>query len=590
MATREQTQTGAVTLRSQRKGSVLAGWLSSTDHKVIGHMYLITSFFFFCCAGIMALLIRVQLLGPKKNFVSDQQYNELFTMHGAIMLLLFATPLFVGFSNELLPLQIGAPDVAFPRLNLLSYYMFLFGGLMLLFSFLAPGGSAAFGWYAYAPLTSATYSPGIGADLWIMGLVLSGLGTILGGVNFITTIFCMRAPGMTMFRMPIFTWNALLTSIMVLLAFPVLAAALLVLEVDRRLGAQVFAANSGGALLWQNLFWFFGHPEVYILALPFFGIATEIIPVFSHKPMFAYKGMIAATIGIAGLSMTVWAHHMFTTGAVLLPFFSFMSLLIAIPTGIKFFNWAGTMWHGQLTFEPPMLYSIGFLVTFLFGGITGVILASPPMNFAVSDSYFVVAHFHYVLAGTVMFAMFAGFYFWWPKMTGKMLNSRLGKVQFWLLFIGFHMTFLVQHWIGVQGMPRRVANYPLLPGDVTTLNIISTVGSWILALSVLLFLWNVYITTRFGEKVTEEDPWGYCSSLEWATSCPPPRHNFYRIPRIRSERPAFEAHYPHIKTGSASRGIDQTIPAVSGGQPRQELSRSSAQGSCDPFVTTDGRR
>ena len=451
MATREQTQTGAVTLRSQRKGSVLAGWLSSTDHKVIGHMYLITSFFFFCCAGIMALLIRVQLLGPKKNFVSDQQYNELFTMHGAIMLLLFATPLFVGFSNELLPLQIGSPDVAFPRLNLLSYYMFAFGGLILLFSFLAPGGSAAFGWYAYAPLTSATYSPGIGADLWIMGLVLSGLGTILGAVNFITTIFCLRAPGMTMFRMPIFTWNALLTSIMVLLAFPVLAAALLVLEVDRRLGAQVFAANSGGAILWQNLFWFFGHPEVYILALPFFGIATEIIPVFSHKPMFAYKGMIAATIGIAGLSMTVWAHHMFTTGAVLLPFFSFMSLLIAIPTGIKFFNWAGTMWHGQLTFEPPMLYSIGFLVTFLFGGITGVILASPPMNFAVSDSYFVVAHFHYVLAGTVMFAMFAGFYFWWPKFTGKMLNSRLGKVQFWLLFIGFHMTFLVQHWVGRAG-------------------------------------------------------------------------------------------------------------------------------------------
>jgi cytochrome c oxidase subunit 1 len=591
MATREQRHTGGVTLRSQRKGTVLEGWLSSTDHKVIGHMYLITSFFFFfCCAGIMALLIRIQLLGPTNSVVSDQQYNELFTMHGAIMLLLFATPLFVGFSNELLPLQIGAPDVAFPRLNLLSYYLFAFGGLILLFSFLAPGGAASFGWYAYAPLTSATYSPGIGADLWIMGLVLSGFGTILGAVNFITTIFCMRAPGMTMFRMPIFTWNALLTSIMVLLAFPVLAAALLVLEVDRRLGAQVFSANSGGAILWQNLFWFFGHPEVYILALPFFGIATEIIPVFSRKPMFAYKGMIAATVAIAGLSMTVWAHHMFTTGAVLLPFFSFMSLLIAVPTGIKFFNWAGTMWHGQLTFEPPMLYSIGFLVTFLFGGITGVILASPPMNFAVSDSYFIVAHFHYVLAGTVMFAMFAGFYFWWPKMTGKMLNSRLGKVQFWLLFIGFHMTFLVQHWIGVEGMPRRVANYPLLPGNVTTLNVISTVGSWILALSVLMFLWNVYATWRFGVKVTAEDPWGYCSSLEWATSCPPPRHNFYRIPRIRSERPALELHYPHIKTGSASRGIEQTIPALSGGQPRQELSRSSPQGSCDPFVTTDGRR
>jgi cytochrome c oxidase subunit I len=539
---------------------VLAGWLSSTDHKVIGHMYLITSFFFFLSAGIMAMLIRVQLMGPDQHLMSDQQYNELFTMHGAIMLLLFATPLFVGFANELLPLQIGAPDVAFPRLNLLSYYLFLLGGIIVLSGFLTPGGAASFGWYAYAPLNSAAFSPGMGSDLWIMGLVLSGLGTILGAVNFTTTIFCMRAPGMTMFRMPIFTWNALLTSILVLLAFPVLAAALLVLEVDRRLGAQVFTAASGGALLWQHLFWFFGHPEVYILALPFFGIATEVIPVFSRKPLFGYKTLIAATISIAGLSMTVWAHHMFSTGAVLLPFFSFMSLLIAIPTGIKFFNWAGTMWRGQLTFEAPMLYAIGFLVTFLFGGITGVILASPPMNFAVTDSYFVVAHFHYVLAGTVLFAMFAGFYFWWPKMTGKMLDPRLGKVQFWLMFIGFHMTFLVQHWTGVQGQVRRTANYPDLPGDVTTLNIISTVGSWILALSILMFLWNVYVTSRFAQKVTEEDPWGYASSLEWATSCPPPRHNFYRMPRIRSERPAFDLHYPHVKTGRASIGIQQTIP------------------------------
>jgi len=546
--------------RPHAKGSVLAGWLSSTDHKVIGHMYLITSFFFFLAAGIMALLIRVQLLGPDQHVISDQQYNELFTMHGAIMLLLFATPTFIGFANELVPLQIGSPDVAFPRLNLLSYYLFLFGGLILLSGLIAPGGSAAFGWYAYAPLNSAEYSPGIGSDLWIMGLALSGFGTILGAVNFTTTIFCMRAPGMTMFRMPIFTWNTLLTSFLVLLAFPVLAAALLVVEIDRRLGAQVFSAASGGAILWNHLFWFFGHPEVYILALPFFGIATEILPVFSRKPLFGYKTLIAATIAIAGLSMTVWAHHMFTTGAVLLPFFSFMTLLIAVPTGVKFFNWAGTMWRGQLTFEPPMLYTVGFLVTFLFGGITGVILATPPMDFAVSDSYFVVAHFHYVLAGTVMFATFGGFYFWWPKMTGKMLNSRLGKAQFWFMFIGFHMTFLVQHWIGVQGMPRRTANYPDLPGDVTTLNIISTVGSWLLALSVLMFIWNVYVTSRFGEKVQAEDPWGYCSSLEWATSCPPPRHNFYRMPRIRSERPAFELHYPDIKVGRASRGVEQRIP------------------------------
>jgi cytochrome c oxidase subunit I len=572
VTTLQQTPGAGVTRRTEHKGSVLAGWLSSTDHKVIGHMYLITSFFFFLCAGIMALLLRIQLLGPDLQVISNQQYDALFTMHGTIMLLLFATPLFVGFANELLPLQIGSPDVAFPRLNLLSYYLFTFGGLILLASFLTPNGAAAFGWYGYSPLTSATYSPGVGGDFWIMGLVLSGFGTILSGVNFITTIFCMRAPGMTMFRMPIFTWNSLLTSIMILLAFPVLAAALLVLEADRRLGAQVFSAHSGGAILWQHLFWFFGHPEVYILALPFFGIVTEVLPVFSRKPLFGYKTLIAATIAIAGLSMTVWAHHMFTTGAVLLPFFAFMTLLIAVPTGVKFFNWIGTMWRGQLTFEPPMLYAIGFLVTFLFGGITGIILASPPMDFAVSDSYFVVAHFHYVLAGTVLFAMFAGFYFWWPKMTGKMLDSRLGKIQFWLLFIGFNMTFLVQHWTGVQGQVRRTANYPFLPGNITTLNIISTVGSWILALSMLVFLWNLYITWRYGRRVGDlEDPWGYCSSLEWATSCPPPRHNFYRIPRIRSERPAFEAHYPHIKAGRASRGVKQTIPAVGKGEQRPEL-------------------
>ncbi len=546
-------------LRSDRKGGVLAGWFSSTDHKVIGYMYLITSFGFFLIAGIMAIIIRLQLLEPNNKIVSDQVYNELFTMHGTLMLLLFGTPLFIGFANVVMPLQIGAPDVAFPRMNLLSYYFFLFGGLILLVSFLAPGGAAAFGWYAYSPLTSSIYSPGVGADLWIMGLVLSGLGTILGAVNFITTIFCLRAPGMTMFRMPIFTWNILLTSILVLLAFPTLAAALLVLEIDRRLGAHVFDASTGGALLWQNLFWFFGHPEVYILAIPFFGIATEILPVFSRKPLFGYKGLIAATIAIAGLSATVWAHHMFTTGGVLLPFFSLMTFLIAIPTGVKFFNWAGTMWKGQITFEPPMLFTIGFLITFLLGGITGIILASPPLNFAVADSYFVVAHFHYVMAATVMFTMFAGFYFWWPKMTGKKLDDRIGKIQFWLMFIGFNMTFLVQHWIGAEGMPRRIANYPDLPGNITTLNQISSAGSWILTLSILVFFYNVYKTWRYGVPVNVEDPWGFGSSLEWATSCPPPRHNFYRIPRIRSERPAFDLHYPHIKTGAASRSLAQTL-------------------------------
>ena len=548
-----------------RKGSVLADWLSTTDHKVIGHLYLITSFGFFLIAGLMAMIMRAQLMGPENHLVSDQQYNELFTMHGAIMLLLFATPLFVGLANEIMPLQIGAPDVAFPRMNLMSYYFFVFGGLILLLGFLTPGGAPGFGWYAYSPLTSAVNSPGIGGDLWIMGLVLSGLGTILSGVNFVTTIFCMRAPGMTMFRMPLFTWNILLTSIMVLVAFPVLAAALLVLEIDRKLGAHVFDAASGGAVMWQHLFWFFGHPEVYIVAIPFFGIASEIIPVFSRKPLFGYKGMVAATIAIAGLSMTVWAHHMFTTGAVLLPFFSFMTYLIAVPTGVKFFNWTGTMWRGALTFETPMLFSIGFLVTFLFGGLTGVILASPPLDFAVSDSYFLVAHLHYVLFGTVVFTMFAGFYFWWPKWTGKKLNETLGKLHFWTLFIGFWMTFLVMHWLGVQGMPRRVANYPDLPHIATTLNDISSAGSFILGASTLFFLYNIYWTWKHADRVTADDPWGFANSLEWATSCPPPRHNFTSIPRIRSERPAFDLHYPHIRSG---RPPIERVPPRSPGRRR----------------------
>jgi cytochrome c oxidase subunit 1 len=524
------------------KGRILASWLSSTDHKVIGYMYLITSFVFFGIGGILALIMRAELAQPGEQIVSREQFNQLFTMHGTIMLLLFATPLFIGFGNVIMPLQIGSPDVAFPRMNMFSFYLFLFGGTITISGFLTPGGAASFGWYAYAPLSNAIRSPEIGGDLWIMGLVLSGLGTILGGVNFTTTIFCMRAPGMTMFRMPIFTWNILLTSILVLMAFPVLAAALLALEADRKLGAHVFDAANGGALLWQHLFWFFGHPEVYIVAIPFFGIITEILPVFSRKPVFGYIGLVGATVAISGLSVTVWAHHMFPTGQVLLPFFSFMTFLIAVPTGVKFFNWVGTIWRGHLTFETPMLWALGFLVTFLFGGLTGIILASPPLDFHLNDSYFVVAHFHYVLFGTVVFAMFGGFYFWWPKMTGKMLNEFWGKVHFWLLFIGFHTTFLVQHWLGAEGMQRRVPDYAK---QFAGLNLVSSIGALILAISMLPFLWNVYITARYGKKVEVDDPWGYGNSLEWATSCPPPRHNFTAIPRIRSERPAFDLHYPH---------------------------------------------
>ncbi len=535
-------------IRREPRGKIVVQWMTTTDHKTIGHMYLITSFIFFMFAGLMAMVIRAELAVPGLQFVSKEQYNQLFTMHGSIMLLLFATPLFVGFANVIMPLQIGAPDVAFPRLNMFSYWLFLFGGIIVVSGFFTPGGAAAFGWFAYAPLNDIINSPGVGADLWIMGFVLSGLGTILGGVNFVTTIFCMRAPGMTMFRMPIFTWNILVTSILVLMAFPVLAAALLVLEADRLFGAQVFATENGGPILWQHLFWFFGHPEVYIIALPFFGIVSEILPVFSRKPLFGYKTLVLATLSIGALSVAVWAHHMYVTGAVLLPFFAFMTMLIAVPTGVKFFNWVGTMWRGSLSFDTPMLFSLGFLFTFLFGGLTGIILSSPPLDFPISDSYFVVAHFHYVVFGTVVFSMFAGFYFWWPKMTGKMLNERLGKIHFWLLFIGFQGTFLVQHWLGAEGMPRRIADY--LPGDgFTFLNSFSTIFAFVLGASTLPYLWNFYVTAKYAPYVELDDPWGWGRSLEWATSSPPPRHNFTSLPRIRSESPAFDLHHPEMALG-----------------------------------------
>ncbi len=549
-------------------GRTVVKWLTATDHKIIGDLYFITTFAWFLIGGLLALLMRAELWVPGLQIVDNpEQYNQLFTMHGTIMLLLFATPLFAGFANALMPLQIGAPDVAFPRLNMFAYWLYLFGGLIAAGGFLTPQGAAAFGWFAYAPLSNSVYSPGLGGNLWVFGLALAGFGTILGSVNFITTIVCMRAPGMTMFRMSMFTWSVLITSIMVIIVFPVLAAALFALGADRVMGAHVFDAQNAGAMLWEHMFWFFGHPEVYIIALPFFGIISEIIPVFSRKPLFGYKTMAFALIAIAALSLSVWAHHMYATGQVLLPFFAAMSMLIAVPTGLKFFNWTGTMWGGSLTFETPMLWAIGFLVTFLFGGLTGVILASPALDFSLTDSYFVVAHFHYVVFGTVVFAMFAGFYFWWPKLTGRMLDEHLGKIHFWLLFIGFHTTFLIQHWLGVDGMPRRYADY--LPSDgFQWMNDVSTVGSFILAASMLPFTYNVYKTWRTAPLVETDDPWGYGASLEWATSCPPPRHNFDSIPRIRSERPAFDLHHPEAATTSVAPAPDALSKLVGPGDRR----------------------
>ncbi|MDH6409140.1 cytochrome c oxidase subunit 1 [Aurantimicrobium minutum] len=545
VTTNQKPQTVGVT-RPVTKGNIIVRWLTSTDHKIIGHMYNITSMLYFLLGGVMALIIRAQLFAPGLNVLqTKEQYNQMFTMHGTIMLLMVATPLFAGLANAILPLQLGAPDVAFPRLNMLSFWLYFFGALISVGGFLTPQGAASFGWFAYAPLSTSTFSPGIGSNMWVLGLAMGGFGTILGAVNFITTILTMRAPGMTMFRMSVFSWNILITSILVILVFPILAVALFGLAADRIFGAHVYDAATGGAILWQHMFWFFGHPEVYILALPFFGVVSEIIPVFSRKPIFGYKTLVYATISIGALSMTVWAHHMYVTGSVLLPFFALLTMLIAVPTGVKIFNWIGTMFRGSVTFETPMMFAIAFVFNFVFGGLTGIILASPVLDFHMSDSYFIVAHFHYVIVGALVFALFGAFYFWWPKWTGKMLNERLGLWHFWLFFISFHMTFLVQHWLGVVGMPRRYATY--LPEDgFTWMNQLSTIGAFLMAVSLLPWVLNVYLTARYGAKVTVNDPWGYGRSLEWATSCPPPRHNFTSIPRIRSESPAFDMNHPEL--------------------------------------------
>ena len=438
----------------------LLAFLTSTDHKRIGIAYIVTSFSFFLIGGALAEVIRVQLWSPTSKVVGEGTYNEVFTMHGSIMLFLFLGPFAFGLANYFVPLHIGAKDMAFPRLNALSYWFFLFGGLTMLAGFLTADGPADFGWTGYTPLSSVVRSPSPGADLWLLAIVLTGLSAILTSVNIVATVISMRAPGMTMFRMPIFTWNMLVTSILVLIAFPVLTAAGVMLFADRHFGAHIFdPANGGVPVLWQHLFWFFGHPEVYILVLPYFGVITEVLPVFSRRPVFGYAGLVFATIAIGALSVGVWAHHMFATGAVLLPFFTAFSMLIAVPTGVKLFNWIGTMWGGKLTFNTSMLFATGFMFTFVLGGVTGVMLAAAPIDFHVTDSYFVVAHMHYVLFGGSVLALYAGIFYWFPKVTGRLLDERLGKIQFWMTLVGFHLTFFVQHILGLDGMPRRVASY-----------------------------------------------------------------------------------------------------------------------------------
>jgi cytochrome c oxidase subunit 1 len=524
----------------------LLAFLTSTDHKRIGISYMVTAFIFFLIGGALAEIIRVQLYSPNSHLVSESTYNQLVTMHGSIMLFLFLGPFAFGLANYFVPLHIGARDMAFPRLNAMSYWFFLFGGITMLAGFLTADGAAGFGWTAYAPLAEITRSPGYGADLWIMAVVLTGLSGVLTGVNIIATVLTMRAPGMTMFRMPIFTWNMLVTSVLVLIAFPMLTSAGAMLFADRHLGAHIFDPGGGGSpILWQHLFWFFGHPEVYILVLPYFGIITEVLPVFSRRPVFGYGGLVLATLAIASLSVGVWAHHMFATGAVTLAYFSGLSMLIAVPTGVKFFNWIGTMWGGSIAFPAAMKFALGFMVTFLLGGLTGVMLASAPIDFHVTDTYFVVAHMHYVLFGGSVFALYAGIFYWFPKITGRRLDERLGTIQFWMTFVGFHLTFFVQHVLGLDGMPRRVASY-LESDGFTTLNRISTVGAALLGASTLPFLWNVWRTLRRRDPATlaGDDPWGG-HTLEWATSSPPPAENFDGpLPPIRSNRPVWDVNHP----------------------------------------------
>ena len=524
----------------------LVKYITSTDHKQIGLNYIVTGLLGFIVAGAMALGMRTQLIVPNNHFVTENVFNELFTIHGTLMLFVFAGPFaFAGFGNYFVPLMIGAPDMAFPRFNNLSYWLYLGGFGLLLLGFLTNNGAAQFGWFGYAPLTEAIRSPGPGGDLWLAGIGLTGFSGIFSAVNIITTIFTLRAPGMVMFRMPIFVWNILVTMFLVLLAFPVLTSAFALLWIDRRLGGNFFDNAKGGQpILWQNLFWFFGHPEVYIIALPYFGIVTEVLASMCRKPVFGYKGMIAATLSIGALSMGVWAHHMYTTGAVLLPFFAAMSLLIAVPTGIKFFNWIGTMWRGTIVLNTPLLFCVGFLVQFLFGGITGVILAQPVLDFQLHNTYFVIAHFHYVIMGLV-FGGIAGLYYWFPKMTGRMFDDRWGKVSFMLLLIGFNLTFFPQHDLGLRGMPRRIETYNAGAGW-SFLNMLSSIGAYITGAGMIVTVANLVKSLRTG-PIAGDNPWD-AQTLEWACSSPPPDHNFEALPPIRSERPVWDANHPDMLT------------------------------------------
>jgi len=555
MATRTITEGISVARRRRFSETYIGEWLMTTDHKKLGIMYIVTAFFFFLVGGVDALLIRTQLAEPNGKVLSPEVYNQIFTMHGTTMIFLFVMPMLTGFGNYVVPLMIGARDMAFPRMNAFGFWVVLFGGLFLTSSFLF-GAAPNAGWFSYAPLTElntgcgtsgvVVCTPGPNMDFWALGILMLGISSIASALNFVVTILRLRAPGMTVNRMPLFTWMTLITNFLLLFAIPSVTAASILLLLDRHLGTHFFQAGFGGdPLLWQHLFWSFGHPEVYILILPAFGMISEILPVFSRKPIFGYTFIAWSGVAIGFLSFTVWAHHMFAVGLPLVAqaFFATSTTLIAIPTAVKIFNWVATVTGGKISFKPAMLFALGFVAMFLIGGLNGAALAVVPFDYQVTDTYFVVSHLHYVLVGGTVFGVFAGIYYWFPKMTGKLLNDRLGQLQFWLLLIGVNLTFFPMHILGLLGMPRRVYTYPGTLGW-NELNLLATIGAFIIAAAILVFLWNFVITLRSGQP-SGTDPWD-AFTLEWDTDSPPKPYNFPVIPIVRSRRPFFDKKNPEI--------------------------------------------